>query len=190
VAFNDMYASESRELLVTADVPATLLAAAAAEGQPAVLADVCVSLTDTRSGSVQQVSGVLSVAAGAEGTAGCESDPDPLVIMTAARYEAVAALESADKLAQGGKATEAAALLKQVTEKLEATRSCVPAGAAAYKEISMLHEQTQVVRDTILETQEEREVSTVTQTVTPHTNIAASHTYAAGMLPVQKTRVE
>jgi hypothetical protein len=191
VSFNDMYSSESRELLVTVDVPAALLTAAAAEGQPAVLADVCVSFTDTRSGSVQQVSGVLTVGIAKDGeAAGCECDPDPLVVMTAARYEAVAALENADKLAQGGKAKEAAELLQQVTEKLQATSSCVPAGAAAHKEITMLQEQTRVVRDTILDTQEEREVSREGgreghRSTSAHTH--THHTCSGGSLQLQST---
>ncbi|WIA15376.1 hypothetical protein OEZ85_002038 [Tetradesmus obliquus] len=112
VKFADLFAEETREVLLQLD-----LAAAAGEGQQA-LVQVEVSFTHPETGAVSSSSQVLQLARAAAPAAG--QARDPLVAATAARFQVAEALKAAAAESEANRFAAAEQQLQQAQAQVEA----------------------------------------------------------------------
>lgn len=165
VIYNDLYAEESRELLLafalppapTSDGPSTSAAATAAtatgDGSTHILGEVQVEYIDPAAdGAAACVVVPITITRGALGAA---TAPSPLVLTTAARYEAADVIEKAQQLNQEGKLQDATKMLSRYAQQLDSISVQAPQEVA--KQLGVFSSQAKMVARTMEEAERSKQ---------------------------------
>ncbi|KXZ48127.1 hypothetical protein GPECTOR_30g223 [Gonium pectorale] len=140
-AFNDMFAEETRECLLFLNLPAAVTSEAAARGDEAMtvaaVAQVELEYTDMASGARVWRMATLQVARSAEPRPVGQL-PAELVVLTAARFETLDAVEKAQAAVAGGNAGDVLSYLDQRLNRLAAAPLRTAARAALAEELSQM----------------------------------------------------
>jgi len=164
VVFNDLYAEETRELLLQLSLPALPAPAAGADGASTSagdggaskglhgqkLAEVEVQYTDPASGTTMCHVVPVSIVR----TASPVQTPHPVVVSTAARYETADVIEKAQQLNEAGKLSDAKQLLEAHATKMSASKSVV--GPEAKAQFDVYSSQAQVVAKAMQEAEDNK----------------------------------
>ncbi|WIA35579.1 hypothetical protein OEZ86_004000 [Tetradesmus obliquus] len=148
VKFADLFAEESREVLLQLD-----LAAAAGEGQQA-LVQVEVSFTHPETGAVSSSSQVLQLARAAAPAAG--QARDPLVAATAAHFQVAEALKAAAAESEANRFAAAEQQLQQAQAHVEAAEGL---GGARQAYIAQLADMANHIRAVQFSSQHEQRMA-------------------------------